>query len=131
VRGIQAPRDLEADLDRLAQAVADERGRFLDQALGVAWRVDPAVVRFTNPDVDTVPEPVEQLLLNWQDVDSAEAGWARSDGVFGVPADTGLNLPWTAAGALDAAEEVTDTGSMDRRVFVHLTGGALTTPAHE
>jgi hypothetical protein len=103
---------------------------------GITKRVDPKTpykwLRGSRPRPPW-PDLTAAVLTHalGRTVDAAELGWARSDGVFGVPADTGLNLPWTAAGALDAAEEVTDTGSMDRRVFVHLTGGALTGPALE
>jgi tetratricopeptide (TPR) repeat protein/transcriptional regulator with XRE-family HTH domain len=47
-----------------------------------------------------------------------------------VPANTGLALPWTAAGAINATAEVLVLESgMDRRVFISLSGSALTEPA--
>jgi hypothetical protein len=60
-----------------------------------------------------------------------ELGWDGGSGILRVSADTGLASPWTAAGVLAAVDAVTDTGSMDRRVFFHLAGGALTEPALE
>jgi tetratricopeptide (TPR) repeat protein len=60
-----------------------------------------------------------------------ELCWGGGSGILSVPADTGLASPWTAAGVLEAVDAVTDTGSMDRRVFFHLAGGALTEPALE
>jgi hypothetical protein len=60
-----------------------------------------------------------------------ELGWDGGSGILRVSADTGLASPWTAAGVLAAVNAVTDTGSMDRRVFFHLAGGALTEPALE
>jgi tetratricopeptide (TPR) repeat protein len=59
------------------------------------------------------------------------SGWSESGlGVSEVPASTGLALPWTAAGAINATAEVLVLESgMDRRVFISLSGSALTEPA--
>jgi Helix-turn-helix domain len=59
-------------------------------------------------------------------------GWAESGLglVTEVPANTGLALPWTATGAINATAEVLVLESgMDRRIFIALSGSALTEPA--
>jgi tetratricopeptide (TPR) repeat protein/transcriptional regulator with XRE-family HTH domain len=61
-----------------------------------------------------------------------DLGWSESGlgVVTEVPANTGLTLPWTAAGAINATAEVLVLESgMDRRVFISLSGSALTEPA--
>lgn len=59
-----------------------------------------------------------------------DLGWSAGDAdMVCVAADSGLVLPWTAQGALAAAAEVMDGSAMDRRIFLGLTGSALTTPA--
>jgi hypothetical protein len=57
-------------------------------------------------------------------------GWT-GDGVECIPADTGLHLPWTAAGGLQAARLVVNPGLVERRVFLTLVGAAVTPPALE
>ncbi|MEV4711839.1 hypothetical protein [Micromonospora sp. NPDC049374] len=60
-----------------------------------------------------------------------ELGWP-DDGFEAVPASAGLELPWSPAGALRAAEVVNEPeGMMHRRMFLTLLGSALTSPAHE
>jgi len=63
-------------------------------------------------------------------VTPADLGWPDTP-QEAVPASTALLLPWTAAGGLQAATTVTDAGIMHRRLFLTLTGAALTAPAHE
>lgn len=53
----------------------------------------------------------------------------RWDGVGAdgpMPANTGLLLPWTATGAADAVNEVSQEDDMNRRTFLALGGAALT-----
>ncbi|MFD1320127.1 tetratricopeptide repeat protein [Micromonospora sonneratiae] len=60
-----------------------------------------------------------------------ELGWP-DDGFEAVPASAGLELSWSPAGALQAAEVVNEPeGMMYRRMFLTLLGSALTSPAHE
>ncbi|MFF3856666.1 hypothetical protein [Micromonospora sp. NPDC002575] len=60
-----------------------------------------------------------------------ELGWP-DDGFEAAPASAGLDLPWSSAGALRAAEVVNESeGMMHRRMFLTLLGSALTSPAHE
>jgi hypothetical protein len=67
--------------------------------------------------------------LGW-DISVEDLGWIVGDAdLLCVPADSGLALPWTAQGALAAAAEVMDGTPMDRRLFLGLTGSALTSPA--
>lgn len=67
-----------------------------------------------------------------QTISVEDLGWTTSRSeILTVPADTGLALPWTAEGAAVAATEVTETGAMDRRIFIRLTGASLTGPALE
>jgi hypothetical protein len=42
-----------------------------------------------------------------------------------------LDVSWDGAGAIDAVFEVAETNMTDRRIFLHLTGAALTQPALE
>lgn len=66
------------------------------------------------------------------DVSTEDLGWGAGNAdMLCVPADVGLELPWTTDGALSAATEVMDGAAMDRRIFLGLTGGALTTPAFD
>jgi tetratricopeptide (TPR) repeat protein len=66
------------------------------------------------------------------EVSPEDLGWGTGNAdMLCVPADIGLVLPWTVDGALSAAAEVMDGAAMDRRIFLTLTGGALTTPAFE
>lgn len=59
----------------------------------------------------------------------ADLGWG--DAVEAVSAISGLVLPWTAAGSLQAVRVVTHSGSMERRIFITLLGAAASAPAHE
>lgn len=63
-------------------------------------------------------------------VTPADLGWT-DDGIEAVPATAGLVQPWTAAGALRAAQIVNEAGDMHRRMFLTLLGSAVTSPAHE
>jgi hypothetical protein len=54
--------------------VLAERQRFIDQALGVNWKMAAANVTFTNPNAGCLPAAMEQLLVNWQDIDGGRAG---------------------------------------------------------
>jgi hypothetical protein len=46
-------------------------------------------------------------------------------------ADWAFRIPWTAAGTLVTAREVSEVNPVDRRSFILLTGAALTSPAYE
>lgn len=52
-----------------------------------------------------------------------------------VPADAGMNLPWTPAGTVEVLDDwLRHTGGsigMDRRIFLAVSGAALTAPAWE
>lgn len=63
-------------------------------------------------------------------VTTADLGWDGAD-VEAVSAVSGLVLPWTVAGSLQAAQVVTDAGSVDRRILLTLLGAAACAPAHE
>ncbi|HXV94797.1 MAG TPA: hypothetical protein VD813_15945 [Pseudonocardia sp.] len=58
-------------------------------------------------------------------------GWPAPGGLHYVPADHGLDLPWTPRGALDALADVVDADRVDRRHFLAITGITLTSAAHE
>jgi tetratricopeptide (TPR) repeat protein len=60
-------------------------------------------------------------------VSLADLGWERSAGAVLVPADDGV----TYAGALVALRELVEVDGVDRRHFLLVTGGALTTFAHD
>lgn len=59
---------------RLMKEVVAERQRFIDQALGVHWTTTAANITFTNPDAGSLPAAMEQLLVNWQELDGGKAG---------------------------------------------------------
>jgi hypothetical protein len=59
---------------RLMKEVVAERQRFIDQAFGVHWTTTAANVTFANPDAGSLPAAMEQLLVNWQDLDGGRAG---------------------------------------------------------
>jgi hypothetical protein len=63
-------------------------------------------------------------------VTTANLGW-KGDDIECLPATSGLILPWTATGTLQAVRVVTDAGPMDRRIFLTLLGAAVTPPALE
>jgi tetratricopeptide (TPR) repeat protein len=63
-------------------------------------------------------------------VTNAELGWPDED-LECVPASSGLWLPWTPDGSLQAARTVTEAVTMHRRTFLTLLGTAITAPAHE
>ncbi|MFR9753858.1 hypothetical protein ACL02S_22855 [Nocardia sp. 004] len=48
-----------------------------------------------------------------------------------LPADSGLQLPWTAEGAARAMRAVTEADPMDRRIFLTMMGAAMSAPAHQ
>ncbi|MBC8093062.1 MAG: hypothetical protein H7Y15_14210 [Pseudonocardia sp.] len=60
----------------------------------------------------------------------SDLGWP-DEGTELVPASAGLQLPWTAAGGLQAIQVVTDAGGMQRRMFLTILGSTLTSPALE
>jgi len=103
--------------------------------LGLPNRIDPKTpYKWLRGTVPRPPWPalVAHILSSrlGGTIDAGDLGWSvRESDVLCVPADTGLVLPWTARGALAAAAEVMDDIPMDRRIFIGLTGGALTTPA--
>jgi hypothetical protein len=57
-------------------------------------------------------------------------GWTATGALVYVPADDGLDQPWSPAGALAALACVVDADCMERRHFVALTGLTLTAVAH-
>ncbi len=65
-------------------------------------------------------------------LDELWSGRARPAPLW-VPADAGMNLPWTPAGTVQVLDDwLGHTGGligMDRRVFLAVSGGALTAPA--
>jgi hypothetical protein len=74
------------------------------------------------------PSPATFTNVKADDLEGWELGRAR---IIAVPANTGLALPWTAEGAIHATAEVREKTGMDRRVFIALSGSALTEPALE
>lgn len=59
----------------------------------------------------------------------ADLGWPE-DNSSAAPASTGLILPWTVAGALQAIQAVNEGGTM-RRAFMTLLGSAMTVSGNE
>lgn len=66
------------------------------------------------------------------EVQVEDIGWrSKSGGLIYVPADSGLVVPWTGSGTIAATTEVAETSMIDRRVFLSISGAALTQPALE
>ncbi|WP_158682389.1 hypothetical protein [Nocardia cyriacigeorgica] len=61
----------------------------------------------------------------------ADLGWNAAPTGPLLPADSGLDGPWTAEGALRAIAAVTEADPMQRRLFLTLMGTAITAPAHQ
>lgn len=78
------------------------------------------------------PTLAAQLLseLLGRTITVADLGWP-DDICEAVPASTGLVLPWTVAGGLQAVQTVDEGGTMRRRTFVTLLGSAMTVSGHE
>ena len=55
-------------------AVRRDRERFMTQALGAPFTIEPARLTFNDPATGALPAQAESRLLNWQDADGAEAG---------------------------------------------------------
>ncbi len=85
---------------------------------------------------DPLPTVVAHLISDTLDrevsLDELWSGRARPAELW-VPADAGMNLPWTPAGTVEVLDDwLGHTGGairMDRRFFLAVSGGALTAPA--
>ncbi|MGH3796080.1 MAG: hypothetical protein ACRDSP_14455 [Pseudonocardiaceae bacterium] len=85
---------------------------------------------------DPLPTVVVHLISDALDrevsVEQVWSGRARP-AEFWVPADAGLQLPWTAEGTVDILDDwLRHTGGsigMDRRIFLAVSGASLTAPA--
>lgn len=64
-------------------------------------------------------------------VTPAELGWTTAPTGPLLPADSGIEGPWTAEGTLHAIAAVTEADPMQRRLFLTLMGTAITAPAHQ
>jgi len=82
VKGLRRGLDVRQAMRDLSGAVRTQRQRFLGQAFAVAWQARPARVQFTDPAPEVFPEPIEVLLLGWQEVCGAEAGSIEDIAVF-------------------------------------------------
>lgn len=58
----------------LRDAIRRDRERFMALAIGAPFTIEPAQVRFADPEAGAFPAQAEALLVNWQDVDGGEAG---------------------------------------------------------
>ncbi|MGH3686649.1 MAG: hypothetical protein ACRDRU_15365, partial [Pseudonocardiaceae bacterium] len=58
-------------------------------------------------------------------------GWTATGALAYVPADDGLDQPWTPRGAVAALAAVVNADAMERRHFMALTGLPLTAVAHQ
>ena len=123
-----------------AQLSPERFARLLNKSaaeLGLVARMDPKApykwLRGAHPREPWPGLAVELLSAKLGcRVEMAELGWRTGAGSLRyVPADTGLDAPWTAAGALAVGAEVMEGGVMDRRIFLLLSGSALTQPALE
>lgn len=118
-----SPEELARGLNDLA--TGQGRSEWLHLKTPYKWR---------RGDVPRAPWPALTCsLLSHQlqrSITTTDLGW-HSDEISAVAATTGLELPWTAAGGLQAARTVNKGGDMDRRLFLTLFGSAMTAPAHE
>jgi tetratricopeptide (TPR) repeat protein len=135
----ESPVTLRMLLQR-AQLSPERFARLLNRSaaeLGLVARIDPkAPYKWLRGAHPREPWPgLAAELLSAQlgcRVGVEELGWRVSPGsVRYVPADCGLEAPWTPAGALAVGAEVVEGSAMDRRIFLTLTGSALTQPALE
>ena len=135
----EPPAGLRVLLQR-AQLSPERFARLLNRSaadLGLVARIDPKTpykwLRGVHPREPWPGLVVE--LLNTElgcRIEVAELGWrVNPSSVRYVPADSGLDAPWTATGALAVGVEVVEGSAVDRRIFLMLTGSALTQPALE
>jgi hypothetical protein len=73
-KALRHPPSSQEIAGRLMKQVRAERQRFIDQALGVDWGRAAADVTFANPSAGSLPAALEELLVNWQDLDGGRAG---------------------------------------------------------
>lgn len=133
------PSSLRAVLQRVGMSPERFARRLNAEAseLGLAQRIDPKTpYKWFRGSMPRSPWPTlasAVLSAELGQAVSVEAfGWSTaSSAILTVSADSGLLLPWTAEGALLAATEVTEIGTMDRRIFLRLAGTSLTGPALE
>jgi hypothetical protein len=85
---------------------------------------------------DPLPTVVAHLISDSLDREVSVARlWSgrAQPAEFWVPADAGMDLPWTPAGTVKVLDDwLGHTGGslgMDRRIFLAVSGGALTVPA--
>ncbi|MGQ0773874.1 MAG: hypothetical protein ACT4NY_05570 [Pseudonocardiales bacterium] len=85
---------------------------------------------------DPLPTVVAHLISDTLDREvSFDELWSgrATPAELWVPADVGMDLPWTAAGTVNVLEDwLAHTGGairMDRRFFLAVSGGTLTAPA--
>lgn len=92
--------DVREAMRDLSQAVLKQQRRFLDQAFAVKWRARPARVLFSDLEPEALPEPVEVLLLSWQqDLCGAEAGSIEDVAAFYQNQPTGRLVVLGAPGS--------------------------------
>ncbi|WEB43626.1 transcriptional regulator [Streptomyces yunnanensis] len=107
----------KAELARLMQARGKELGVPLATNRTTVWKWEQG----QEPDADA-QRVLADLLCVPHERAQAE-GWPRWLPVWEV---TGLTVPWTEAGTVEALADLVGSGRMDRRVFLTITGAALT-----
>ncbi len=126
---------LLAELDWSPSHLADG----LNGLLGPGYVARSTVSEWLNQDRvprHPLPTVVAHLISDELDrevsVDELWAGRARR-AEFWLPADSGMDLPWTAAGTVEVLDDwLRHTGGsigLDRRIFLAVSGAALTAPA--
>jgi hypothetical protein len=73
-KALQPAPQLRDAARELRNAVRRDRERFMAQAMGARYTVDPARLTFGDPAAGALPTAAEALLLKWQDVDGGDAG---------------------------------------------------------
>ncbi|MDQ3153451.1 MAG: hypothetical protein M3R63_17640 [Actinomycetota bacterium] len=116
---------------RLTEAVNGLLGPgYVGRSTVSEWLHQDRVPRHPLPTV--VVHLISDALDREVSVDELWSGRARRAELW-VPADDGLHLPWTAAGTVDVLDDwLRHTGGsigMDRRIFLAVSGAALTAPA--
>jgi hypothetical protein len=126
---------LLAELDwspsRLAETVNELLGQgYVARSTVSEWLHQDRVPRHPLPTV--VAHLISDALDREVSVEQLWSGRARP-AEFWVPADAGLQLPWTAEGTVGVLDDwLRHTGGsigLDRRIFLSVSGAALTAPA--
>jgi hypothetical protein len=144
------PKKRNEELEKILVRAGWDTGQLADAVNGAAADLEPGFTvhrrhtrRWIVPDRSrespSVPlRPICGLaclvlsLRLGEPVTPADLGWPNADPYLRrryASADEGLCKEWTARGALDSLAQVVDSGGVERRVFVAVSGASLTAVA--